>query len=62
MDSWFELIDIHMNEQTTTCHDFHGFKLQNINISLILTFYAIQHPFLIVGCDYVTFLLHFFVF
>jgi hypothetical protein len=45
MDSWFELIDIHMNEQTTTCHDFHGFKLQNINISLILTFLCNPTPF-----------------
>jgi hypothetical protein len=38
MDFWFEFIDIHMNEQATTHQDFHGFKWQNINISLILTF------------------------
>jgi hypothetical protein len=27
MDFWFENLDIHMNEQATTCHDCHGFEL-----------------------------------
>jgi hypothetical protein len=31
MDFWFEFFDIHMNEQTTTCHDYHGFKWENVN-------------------------------
>ncbi len=62
MDFWFEFIDIHMNEQTTTFHDFHGFKWKNINIFFILPFSTIQHLFLIVGCDYVTFFLHFYFF
>ncbi len=33
----FKFFNIHMNEQAITCHDCHGFKWQNINISLILT-------------------------
>ncbi len=32
MDFWFEFLDIHMNEKTITCHDYHGFKWKNINI------------------------------
>jgi hypothetical protein len=35
MHFWFEFLDVYMNEQTT-CYDYHGFKLQNINIILIL--------------------------
>jgi len=26
MNFWFEILDIHMNEKTITCHDCHGFK------------------------------------
>ncbi len=36
MDIWFEFLDIHMNEKGPTCHDWHGFKWQNMNISSIL--------------------------
>jgi hypothetical protein len=35
----FEFLNIHMNEKTTTCHDCHGFKWQNINIYPIFTIY-----------------------
>jgi hypothetical protein len=31
MDFWFEFFDICMNEQTTFCHDCHGFKWENVN-------------------------------
>jgi hypothetical protein len=33
MNFWFEFLDIHMNEQTTFCHDCHchGFKWENVN-------------------------------
>jgi len=40
MDFWFEFFNIHMNEQATTCHGLHGFKWQNINISLISHFFS----------------------
>jgi hypothetical protein len=48
MDFWFEFLNIDIKEITTTCHDFHGFKWQNIYIypSLILFFYG-QTPFLV---------------
>jgi hypothetical protein len=46
MDFWFEFLDIHMNEKTTTCHDCHGFKWQNINIYSILTILCDPMPFL----------------
>jgi len=36
MDFWFEFFNIHMNQIIIICHDFHGFKLQNINIYPIL--------------------------
>jgi hypothetical protein len=39
MDFWFEFLDIYMTEKTTTYHDCHGFKRQNINIFPILTFF-----------------------
>jgi hypothetical protein len=47
MDSWFEFFGIHMNEKGTTCHDFHGFKYQNINISLIFIYLSLSsnYPF-----------------
>jgi hypothetical protein len=32
MNFLFEVLNIHMNEKTITCHDHHGFKWQNINI------------------------------
>jgi len=40
MDCWFEFFDIHMNEKKT-CHYFHGFKWQNINIYPILIIFVI---------------------
>jgi hypothetical protein len=47
MDFWFEFIDIHMNEKTTTCHDFHDFKWQNINIySILIVILCDSMPFL----------------
>ncbi len=49
MDFWFEFLDIHMNEKTTTCHDCHGFKWQNINM------YSVLNIFL---CDPMPFLAH----
>jgi len=39
MDFWFEFLDIYMSEKQITCHDCHGFKLQNINIYPILTIF-----------------------
>ncbi len=47
MDSRFEFLDIHMNEKTITCQDYHGLKWQNINIYPILNvfFYGLT-PFL----------------
>jgi hypothetical protein len=36
-----------MNEQITTCHEFHGFKWEKINIYLILTCFVCNSiPFL----------------
>jgi hypothetical protein len=35
MDFWFEFLGI-MNEQTINSHHYHGFKWQNINITLVL--------------------------
>jgi len=47
MNFLFELFDIHMNEKQTTCHDYYGFKWQNINIYPILTiFLCSPTPFL----------------
>jgi len=47
MDFWFEFLNIQMNEKAITCHDYHGFKLQNINIHQILTvFLCGSTPFL----------------
>jgi len=40
MNFWFEILDIHMNEKTITCHDCYGFKWQNINIYPILTIFS----------------------
>jgi hypothetical protein len=39
MDFWFEFLNIHMNEKIIICHDFHGFKWQNINFYPILTIF-----------------------
>ncbi len=47
MEFWFELFNVHMNEETTICYDFHSFKWWNIIFFLILIiFLAIWHPFL----------------
>jgi hypothetical protein len=47
IDFWFEFFDIRMNEKTITCHDYHGFKWQNINIYPILTIFLCNPmPFL----------------
>ncbi len=47
MDFWFEFLDININEKPITCHDFHGFKWENINIYQILTiFLCSTMPFL----------------
>jgi hypothetical protein len=44
---WFELLNIHINEKTITCHDFHGFKWQNINIyQILIVFLCGLMPFL----------------
>jgi hypothetical protein len=44
---WFEFFNIQMNEKEMTCHDFHGFRWQNINIYQILTiFFCGPMPFL----------------
>jgi len=44
MDCWFEFFDIHMNEKKT-CHYFHGFKWQNINIYPILIIFLYDLTF-----------------
>jgi hypothetical protein len=53
MDFWFEFFEIRMNENTISCHDYHSFKGQKINIYPILTFFffffAIWHPFWLIG-------------
>jgi hypothetical protein len=36
MNFLFAILDIHMNEKETTCHDGHGFKWQNITFILFL--------------------------
>jgi len=47
MDIWFELFNIHTNEKAITCHDYHGFKWQNINISpILIVFFCGLTPFL----------------
>jgi hypothetical protein len=47
MDIWFEFLNVHMNEKTTTCRDYHGFKWQNINIYPILIIFLYDPmPFL----------------
>jgi hypothetical protein len=47
MDFWFEFFDIHMNEKTITCHDYHDFKQQNINIyPILMVFLCSPTPFL----------------
>jgi hypothetical protein len=46
MDIWFEFLNVHMNEKTTTCHYYRGFKWKNINIySILIFFFMIQRPF-----------------
>jgi hypothetical protein len=50
MDFWFEFIDIHMNEKTIICHDYNGFKWQNISTYPILNFFLCgPNPFWLVG-------------
>jgi hypothetical protein len=39
MDFFFEILDIHMNENTN-CHNFHGFKWKNIKNYLILIVFS----------------------
>jgi hypothetical protein len=39
MNFWFEFYNIHMNEKGTICHDYHGFKWENINNFPILIFF-----------------------
>jgi hypothetical protein len=39
MDFLFEFLNIHMNEKTITCHDYHGFKWLNIYNYPILTIF-----------------------
>ncbi len=52
MNFLFEFFNIHMNEKTTTCHECHGFKWQNINIyPILLVFLCNPMPFL-VHCEY----------
>jgi hypothetical protein len=47
MDFLFEIFDIHMNEKTTTYHDCHDFKWQNINIyPILIVFLCGSKPFL----------------
>jgi hypothetical protein len=47
MDFWFEFLDIHMNEKTSTCYDCHGFKWKNINIyPILIVFLCGPTPFL----------------
>ncbi len=46
MNFWFEFFDIHMNEKAITCHDFHGFKWQNI-IFLNIDFFLCSLTFLL---------------
>jgi hypothetical protein len=48
IDFWFEFLDIHMNENTITCHDFHRFKWQNINnYPILIIFLCGPMPFLV---------------
>jgi hypothetical protein len=47
MDFWFEFFNIHMNEKTITCNEYHGFKWQNIKIHQILIVFPYNStPFL----------------
>jgi hypothetical protein len=47
MDFWFEFLNIHMNEKEIICHDYHGFKWQNINIyPILIIFLCGPMPFL----------------
>ncbi len=39
MDFWFDFLDIHINEKTTTCHNWYDFKWKKINIYPILIFF-----------------------
>jgi hypothetical protein len=41
----FEFFDIHMIKQTTTSHDSHGFKWQNLNFLKILTSFVCSPTF-----------------
>jgi hypothetical protein len=50
MNFLFELFDIHLNEQRTTCRGCNDFKWQNKNISLILLGFVFSPmPFLAHG-------------
>ncbi len=47
MDFWFEFLNIHMNEKIITCHEFHVFKWENINIyQIFIVFLWGPMPFL----------------
>jgi len=47
MDFLFEFLNIHMNEKTKTCHDYHGFKWQKNNIyPTLIIFLCSPMPFL----------------
>jgi hypothetical protein len=52
MDFWFELCNIHINEKWTICHDYHGFKWENINNFPILIFFFPSFNTLISSFDY----------
>jgi len=54
LDFWFEFLNIHMNEKKKTCHGYHGFKWQNINIYsiLIIFLYGLTPFFDLLDYDY----------
>jgi hypothetical protein len=52
MDFWFEFLNIQMNEKIITCHDYHGFKWQNINIYQILTNFSLRFDAFFCSLDY----------
>ncbi len=48
MNFLFELFDIHLHEQKTTCHACHDFEWQNKNISFIFFGFVFNPmPFLV---------------
>jgi hypothetical protein len=57
MDFCFEFLEIHMNEKTIICHDYHGFKWKKHKYLSNFDYFSLQFNALfgLLDCDYTQF-------